>query len=299
MQEVFARFLRSEALDRVENPAAYFSRITRNLLIDRTRRKRHGMPIFFPFDDERDASARADQTWRIEAIDLSRLYRQTVRAMPPKTRRVFVMRRVKRMSYKEIAARLDISIATVDYHMVQALARCAAPRLPHNGDRGICRARPAPPTIRKRAETSVSPGSGTDFAAFYRAERGWLFHYFRRKIGRDAAPDLVQEAFTWLLRSGAFDRVEYPRPYLARIAHNLLIERARKIMREEALLVSLTKPAMHPWRPSRNGMSKQWNCGGAYRRALRLLSRKRLRRIFLMHRLRGMTYRNNCRRNLA
>lgn len=120
VQEVFARFLRSEALGRVENPAAYLSRITRNLLIDRARRKRHGMPIFFPFDDERDASSRAGQTWRIEAIDLFRLYRQTVRAMPPK------MRRVKHMNCKEIAARLDISIATVDYHMVQALARCRA-----------------------------------------------------------------------------------------------------------------------------------------------------------------------------
>lgn len=126
VQEVFTRFMRSEALGRVENPAAYLSRITRNLLIDRARRKRQGMPIFFPFDDERDASSRADQTWRMEAIDLFRLYRQTVRAMPPKTRRVFVMRRVKRMSYKEIAAGLGISVATVDYHMVQALARCRA-----------------------------------------------------------------------------------------------------------------------------------------------------------------------------
>ncbi|WP_081944740.1 sigma-70 family RNA polymerase sigma factor [Sphingopyxis sp. MWB1] len=126
VQEVFARFLRREALGRVDNPAAYLSRVTRNLLIDRARRKRHDMPIFFPFDDERDAASRADQTRRIEAIDLFRLYRQTIRAMPPKTRRVFMMRRVKRMSYKEIAAGLGISIATVDYHMVRALARCRA-----------------------------------------------------------------------------------------------------------------------------------------------------------------------------
>lgn len=123
VQEIFARFLRNGAAGRAHNPAAYLSRIARNLLIDRTRRK---MPIFFPFEEERDASVRPEQTWRIEADYLLRLYLQTVRAMPPKTRRVFIMRRVKRMSCKEIAARLDISLATVDYHMVQALARCRA-----------------------------------------------------------------------------------------------------------------------------------------------------------------------------
>ena len=68
----------------------------------------------------------ADQTWRIEAADLSHLYRRTVRAMPPKTRRVFLMRRVRRMSYKEIAASLGVSVATVDYYMVKALALCRA-----------------------------------------------------------------------------------------------------------------------------------------------------------------------------
>lgn len=126
VQEIFTRFLRSGGPDRAHNPAAYLSRIARNLLIDRARRMRQGRPIFFPFEEERDASVRPEQTWRIEAGDLLRLYRQTVRAMPPKTRRVFVMRRVKRMRCREIATRLDISVATVDYHMVQALARCRA-----------------------------------------------------------------------------------------------------------------------------------------------------------------------------
>lgn len=126
VQEVFARLFGSGPLERIDNPPAYLSRIARNLLIDRARRKKRDCPIFYPLDENRDAASRAVQTWRIEAMDLLRLYRQTVRTMPPKTRRVFVMRRVKRMSYKEIAAELGVSIATVDYHMVQALARCRA-----------------------------------------------------------------------------------------------------------------------------------------------------------------------------
>lgn len=145
--------------------------------------------------------------------------------------------------------------------------------------------------VRIREETLASPGSGNDFATFYRAERVWLFHYFRRRIGPDAASDLVQEAFTRLLRSGAFDRVEYPRPYLARIAHNLLIERARKIMREGGAACQFDETCDAPVAPEQERHVEAMELRRAFRRALRPLSRK-TRRIFLMHRLRGMTYRS-------
>lgn len=123
-QEAFARLLRCGDLERIENPAAYLSRITRNMLIDRARRKRRDCSVFFPFDENRDAASRAEQTSQIEAADLLRLYRQAVRAMPPKTRRVFVMHRLRRLPYKQIAEQLGISVATVEYHMMRALAQC-------------------------------------------------------------------------------------------------------------------------------------------------------------------------------
>lgn len=125
-QEVFARLLGSGALERLDNPAAYLSRITRNLLIDRARRKQQGRPVFFPLDEDRMPPTPPEQTRLIEAIDLQRLYRRTVRAMPPKTRRVFVMHRVHRLTYKQIAAEVGVCIQTVDYHMVRALAMCRA-----------------------------------------------------------------------------------------------------------------------------------------------------------------------------
>lgn len=126
VQEVFARMFGTGTLERIENPPAYLTRIARNLLIDRERQQRRGCIVFFPLDENRDAASRAEQTWRIEAADLLRLHRQTVRAMPPKTRRVFVMHRLRRMTYKQIAEQVGISIATVEYHMMRALALCRA-----------------------------------------------------------------------------------------------------------------------------------------------------------------------------
>ncbi|AJA09273.1 MULTISPECIES: RNA polymerase sigma factor [Sphingopyxis] len=126
-QEAFARFHHSGKLPVLNQPGAYLNRIARNMLIDRARRrKKQDRPIFFPFEEDRDAVSRAEQTWRIEAIDLLRLYRQAVRAMPPKTRRVFVMHRIHRLTYKEIAERVGISAATVEYHMMRALTLCRA-----------------------------------------------------------------------------------------------------------------------------------------------------------------------------
>lgn len=143
--------------------------------------------------------------------------------------------------------------------------------------------------VREREETSASSGSTAAFAAFYRAEREWLFHYFRRRTDRNAAPDLVQEAFTRLLRSGAFERIDYPRPYLARIAHNLLVERARKIMRAggPACQFDETRDAAVP--PEQERRIEAIDLRRAYRPVL-LAMPARTRRIFLMHRLRDMTY---------
>lgn len=126
VQEVFARMFGTGTLERIENPSAYLTRIARNLLIDRARHKKRDGTIFFPLDENRDAASRAEQTWRIEAADLLRLYRQAVRAMPLKTRRVFVLHRLRHRSYKQIAEQLGISVATVEYHMMRALTLCRA-----------------------------------------------------------------------------------------------------------------------------------------------------------------------------
>src|SRR3546814_3758667 len=79
----------------------------RNLLIERARRKAREQCIALPYDEERDVPMQPEQTWRIEEADVRRIYRRTLRAMPRRTRRIFLMHRLKGMSYREIAERSE------------------------------------------------------------------------------------------------------------------------------------------------------------------------------------------------
>ncbi len=124
MQEVFTRMLRARTVARIDNPQRYLRRSARNLLIDRARKAMRQQAVVFPFDDERDASVRPEQTWGIEAADLRRVYRQALLAMPPRTRRIFLMHRLRGLTYKQIAEQIGIGDKGVEYHMMRALARC-------------------------------------------------------------------------------------------------------------------------------------------------------------------------------
>lgn len=136
----------------------------------------------------------------------------------------------------------------------------------------------------------TAPASFTSFDEFYRSQNVRLFHFFRRKVGREAAPDLVQEAFTRMLRCGAFERVENPQAYLTRTARNLLIERARTWHRKGCLLYPFDEARDAAVRPDQEWGIQSAELRRAYRRALLAMPR-RTRRIFLMHRLKGMSYR--------
>lgn len=124
VQDAFTRVLRSGPFERIENPPAYLTRTARNLLIEQARRKMREQRVFFPLDEGRDASVAPEQTWQIEVAELRRIYRRALRAMPRRTRRIFLMHRLRNMTYREIAEQLGLSDQGVEYHMMRALAGC-------------------------------------------------------------------------------------------------------------------------------------------------------------------------------
>lgn len=67
------------------------------------------------------------------------------------------------------------------------------------------------------------------FERLYQAHAGELHGFARRRVGRQDAEDVVQEAYLHLLQTGASATLEQPRAYLFRIAANLTVDAARKI----------------------------------------------------------------------
>jgi len=123
-QEVFARMLCADVFERLDNPRAYMFRAARNLLIERSRRKGLNEARLLPLIEERDAAVCPEQAWSIEAADLRRTLRRTILAMPRRTRRIFLMHRLRSQTYMEIANEVGIGQQGVEYHMMRALAHC-------------------------------------------------------------------------------------------------------------------------------------------------------------------------------
>lgn len=126
LQDVFTRAAGSAQAARLINPAAFLQRIARNLLIDRARRQARDANLVVRLDDQMDAVAQPEQERTIEAADLKRSYDAAVAGLPEKTQRVFLMSRDQELTYAEIGERLGISSATVQYHMVRAIAEVTA-----------------------------------------------------------------------------------------------------------------------------------------------------------------------------
>ncbi|MCI0601217.1 MAG: sigma-70 family RNA polymerase sigma factor [Beijerinckiaceae bacterium] len=70
--------------------------------------------------------------------------------------------------------------------------------------------------------------ANTALAGLYRAHASELRCFARRRVGRQEAEDVVQDAYLHLLQRGTAATLDHPRPYLFRIAANLTVDCVRK-----------------------------------------------------------------------
>lgn len=127
VQEVFERLAQLDDARRLDNPQAYIFQIAVNLLRDRARRAGvRQSAMHEPFDDELhvQASPTSPEAALLAREKLLRV-ETALRRLPRKTQAVFLLHRLDGLKYREIAEAMDLSVSTIEKHMIKALAAIA------------------------------------------------------------------------------------------------------------------------------------------------------------------------------
>lgn len=117
-----------------------------------------------------------------------------------------------------------------------------------------------------------------------------MLGFFAWRVGRDAAPDLLQEVFMRAAGSPNARQIDNLRAYVWRIARNLLTERARKRRRQPAIFVPLDEQCDPTAAPEQMLQIEADDLLRFYVRRVDRLPEK-TRRVFLMSRAEHRTYR--------
>lgn len=121
LHDIFLRlWRRAEPLD--GNDAAYLTRSARNAAIDHLRAERIRADFVKGTVPEQHAGGVPSPHAVLEAREGLSQVDTAIRALPERTRHIFLLNRVHDSSYPEIAAAMRISTSAVEKHMARALA---------------------------------------------------------------------------------------------------------------------------------------------------------------------------------
>jgi len=129
-QETFLRLLTTSPKEDLRNPHAYLFQVARSVAHGITARLMRDSALFA---EELDQTQVADEAPSPERVVAARqqlgILIETISALPPKCRVVFVLSRLEGLSNGEIAEKLGISRNMVEKHIIRALMACRQARL--------------------------------------------------------------------------------------------------------------------------------------------------------------------------
>ena len=124
-QETLLRALEARHKTEIRHPRQFIISIAKNVAREEIRRRARKIDELVEESelenhqlDEPTAEAALD------ARDKLRLFVQAISNLPPQCRRVFLLKHVQGAAHKEIAARLGISVSTVEKHVAAGMKAC-------------------------------------------------------------------------------------------------------------------------------------------------------------------------------
>jgi len=124
VQETYIRMYSLANYREVESPKALLFRIAHNLAVERWRRETTQATDVADLESLNVYSNEAPPEEQIDARRRFEFFCAAVERLPPLCRRVFVLRKVHRLSHDEIAEVLGIAHSTIEKHVTKGLIRC-------------------------------------------------------------------------------------------------------------------------------------------------------------------------------
>jgi len=135
-QEAFLRAFAAESGRSIQSPKAFLFKVARNLALNElARQSSAATEPLGDFDGEEvlEDSSQAAVDDAVDGRERIRMLARAIAALPPQCAKVFILRKMQGLSQKEIAARLNISVRTVENHVALGLVRCRAYMRAHGG----------------------------------------------------------------------------------------------------------------------------------------------------------------------
>ncbi|MDG1819376.1 MAG: RNA polymerase sigma factor, partial [Porticoccaceae bacterium] len=125
VQETFLRAFNAEKGRVITHPKSFLFKIARNIAITELTRKSTRMMDFLEEIDESDSEwGYVSAEDEVSAQEVIGVHCEAVAQLPPQCRRIYLMRKVHGLSYREIAQRCSITISTVEQHLAKGTRSC-------------------------------------------------------------------------------------------------------------------------------------------------------------------------------
>jgi RNA polymerase sigma factor (sigma-70 family) len=128
-QEAFLRAFAAESEHLIVSPKAFLFKVAKNLALNELA-KQSSVTIEplgdFEGQEVPEDSSQAAVDDAVDGRKRIRVLARAIAALPPQCAKVFILRKMQGLSQKEIAARLNISVRTVENHVALGLVRCKA-----------------------------------------------------------------------------------------------------------------------------------------------------------------------------